>query len=116
VWWRCTRDRTHRWKARIYKRTCDGTGCPVCAGKAPVPRGARKGPMNALADYFPELAREWDQSRNGAATPKSVSFGSHFKAWWKCPRDRAHRWRAAVTDRSRGRGCPFCAGKQRVRM
>ena len=26
----------------------------VCAGKAPVPRGARKGPVNALADHFPE--------------------------------------------------------------
>jgi len=114
VWWCCTRDSTHRWKARIDDRTGHQAGCPVCAGKRPVPRGARKGPLNALADRSPKLAREWDHARNGTTTPRHVSFGSHFKAWWKCPRDRAHRWRATVSDRSRGTGCPFCAGKRRA--
>jgi len=112
VWWRCARDPAHRWKSRIDDRTRHEAGCPVCAGKTPVPRGAHKGRLNALADRFPELAREWDHTRNGNTTPKDVSFGSHFRAWWKCPRDRAHQWQAAVCDRSRGTGCPFCAGKR----
>jgi hypothetical protein len=112
VWWRCARDPAHRWKSRIDDRTRHEAGCPVCAGKTPVPRGAHKGRLNALADRFPELAREWDHTRNGNTTPKDVSFGSHFRAWWKCPRDRAHQWQAAVCDRSRGTGCPSCAGKR----
>jgi hypothetical protein len=112
VWWRCARDPAHRWKAAIDDRTHHGSGCPVCAGKAAVPRGARKGRMNALADRFPTLLREWDRRRNRATRPKDVSFGSHFRAWWKCRRDGAHRWQAAVNDRARGRGCPFCAGKR----
>ena len=112
VWWRCARDPAHRWKSRIDDRTRHEAGCPVCAGKAPVPRGAHKGRLKALADRFPELAREWDHTRNGNTTLKDVSFGSHFRAWWKCPRDRAHQWQAAVCDRSRGTGCPSCAGKR----
>ena len=114
VWWRCARDAAHRWQARIGDRAGHGAGCPVCAGKAPVPPGARAGRRNALSERFPELARQWDLKRNGATSPKAVSYGSHFKAWWQCPRSPDHRWQAAVGDRARGTGCPFCAGKRRV--
>ncbi len=111
VWWRCPRDRTHRWKAAIDDRTIHGSRCPVCMGKAPVPPGARKGRLNSVAERFPELAATWDRKRNLPTTPKDVSFGSHFWAWWICERDPAHRWRAEVNERSRGSGCPVCAGK-----
>lgn len=35
VWWKCSVDNTHRWKAKIYKRTfkVNATGCPYCAFK-----------------------------------------------------------------------------------
>ena len=114
MWWRCARDPAHRWKARIDDRVGKEAGCPVCTGKAPVPRGAREGRLNSFADRFPELAREWDRARNGTTRPKDVSFGSKFSAWWICSRDPAHRWQAEVSERARGSGCPVCAGKAPV--
>jgi len=114
VWWRCPRDPVHRWKAAVDDRTIHESGCPVCMGKAPVPLHARKGRLNSLADRFPDLVDQWDRARNGTTRPKDVSFGSHFKAWWRCTRDPAHRWQAAVNERSRGSGCPVCAGKAPV--
>lgn len=114
VWWRCARDPAHRWQARIDDRARHQAGCPVCMGKAPLPRGDRKGRLNSLAQRCPEVAAEWDISRNGATKPKGVSFGSHFRAWWRCARNARHRWVAAVGERSRGSGCPFCVGKRRL--
>jgi hypothetical protein len=115
VWWRCARDPAHRWKAAIDDRTIHGSGCPVCMGKAPVPRDARVGRLNSFAERFPHLARSWDGKLNLPTTPKDVSFGSHFKAWWICQQNPAHRWRAEVNERSRGSGCPVCAGKASAR-
>ena len=30
VWWRCSRDASHEWEARISPRTMKGVGCPLC--------------------------------------------------------------------------------------
>jgi len=39
-----------------------------------------------------------------------VTAGSHLKAWWCCPTDPTHLWRAPVVNRVRGQtGCPYCA-------
>jgi Probable Zinc-ribbon domain/Outer membrane efflux protein len=117
VSWRCPFDRSHRWRARIDDRTGPkAPGCPVCAGKAPVPRGATKGRRNALATTFPALLKEWDGERNKRVTPKEVTFGSHIKVWWRSLKDPAHRWRACVGDRTRGTGArtaPASARKKR---
>ena len=55
------------------------------------------------------LLREWDAERNDGKTPDTVTYGSHYKARWRC--DRGHRWEAAVYARTAGSGCPICAGK-----
>ena len=116
VWWRSSRDLTHRWQTRVVDRTGKRRArCPVCMGKAPIPRGARRGRLHAIATELPELAREWDRVRNSPTTPKHVTRGSQFKAWWCCSQNLRHRWRATVNDRSRGSGCPFCAGKRSLR-
>ena len=31
------------------------------------------------------------------------------KVWWRCT--NGHDWQASVVSRSRGKGCPYCAGK-----
>ena len=106
VWWRCAANPAHRWMATIGDRAKTWPrGCPSCAINRP---GA------SFADRHPELVREWDRTRNRHVRPKDVSHGSHFRAWWRCPRHHAHRWRAAVNERSRGSGCPFCAGKRQL--
>ena len=106
VWWRCARVPKHRWRARIGDRVKIWPGgCPSCAIN---PSGA------SFAERHPELLHEWDRAANGRVGPRDVSHGSHFRAWWRCERNAAHRWQAEVNERSRGSGCPFCAGKRRV--
>ncbi|MDO9391013.1 MAG: zinc-ribbon domain-containing protein, partial [bacterium] len=33
VWWQCKKDKTHEWRAAVYKRS-KGRGCPYCSGRA----------------------------------------------------------------------------------
>jgi len=93
--WKCYLG--HKWKAVIYERAIEGTGCPYCSNQK-VLTG-----FNDLATTHPELAREafgWD--------PKLIVAGTHKKLAWKC--NSAHVWRAQVVNRSRqNQGCPTCA-------
>ena len=101
VWWRC--ENGHEWEAVVYTRT-HGSGCPFCAGKK-----AQAG-FNNLATQYPELARQWDYTKNIPVLPADVTTGSHRLVWWKC--EKGHSWRASVRSRVSGNGCPVCAGRQ----
>ena len=98
VWWKCIRE--HEWKARLADRT-GGTGCPYCAGK-------KTSKEYNLAVKHPELAREWHPTRNGDRTPDQFTPGSGKKVWWRCSRE--HEWKAVVSSRTNGSGCPYCSG------
>ena len=62
----------------------------------------------SLAHNFPELALEWDNSKNGAITPEQLSAHSNLSVWWKC-RECGHEWKANINARARGNGCKKCA-------
>ena len=98
VWWlgKCG----HEWQASIAGRN-GGTGCPYCARKKRIIR------RNDLLSTNPELAAEWHPTRNGTKTHKNIGANSKQKVWWrgKC----GHEWQAVVSDRNRGRGCPYCS-------
>ena len=64
---------------------------------------------NSLASNNPEVAKEWNYKKNGLLTPELVSNSSGKKVWWKCC--KGHEWRATVSDRKKGYGCPYCAGR-----
>jgi hypothetical protein len=100
VWWKCNKGDDHEWKANILSRT-RGVGCPICAGQKVVK-------SNSLLTINPKLASEWHSSRNGDLTPTEVSIGSRKRVWWKCDKGDDHEWDAIISNRSRGRGCPFC--------
>lgn len=108
VWWRCRLG--HTWRAEILSRH-KGTGCPVCAAMADkhivVPG------QNDLYSLAPELVMEWDYERNHPLTPDQLMRHSNRKVWWKCSRN--HQWRTSPNHRSRGNGCPYCAGKRPCR-
>lgn len=55
------------------------------------------------------LCEEWDYVKNGDLKPEDVSYGSNKKVWWKCKNN--HSWKAAIHNRTKGKGCPYCAGK-----
>ena len=61
----------------------------------------------------PTLMAEWDWEENNqlGIFPDKLSYGSAIKVHWICK--NKHKWIANPNHRSRGRGCPICAEKQR---
>lgn len=100
VWWKCGEG--HAWKAEVKKRV-KGTGCPYCTG-----RNVSK--ENNLEAVNPELAAQWHPVKNEKLTPRKVTPGSKKSVWWQCK--KGHEWEAAILNRARGNGCPFCSGKR----
>lgn len=96
VWW--TGDCGHEWEAAVVSRTKNNGGCPFCSGHRVL-----KG-FNDLASTHPHLVKEWVDKRSA----DTVSAGSSYPARWRgqC----GHEWEAPVRSRTRGNGCPFCAG------
>lgn len=105
VWWVC--DKKHHWRATVHNRTSNHSGCPICAGKIPLPG------ETDLAAQFPRIAAEWHPTKNGSLTPRQVMPGSHRKVWWKC--SQGHEWQAEIRARISGSGCPLCTGKTSLR-
>ncbi len=64
---------------------------------------------------FPHVIGEWDPRRNGDLRPERLRATSHVLAWWRCTNNPGHQRRASVANRTRGTGCPFCAGQRAVR-
>ena len=100
IWWRC--EFGHEWKASIQNRS-RGHGCPICAR---IQRG-----KNDLLTLFPEIAKEWHPIKNGTLTPQDVGRGSRQKVWWICK--CSHERQAAINNRVRGTGCPYCSGHKK---
>lgn len=101
VWWTC--EHGHEWQAEVKSRV-QGSGCPVCADRVIVTG------ENDLQTTHPAVAAEWHPTKNGKVLPKDVGPGTTRKFWWKCA--EGHVWYATVQSRTRGSGCPVCAGKQ----
>ena len=100
VWWKCRKN--HEWQATINSRG-RGNGCPYCSGQ-------RIDAINHLQAVNPSLAREWNCKKNNDLTPSDVTPNSGKKVWWRCA--QSHEWQATIASRSRGNGCPYCAGKK----
>ena len=97
VWWICSEG--HEWQATINSRN-SGIGCPYCSG-----RYAIKG-ENDLQTVNPILAKEWNYEKNGELKPENIMANSNIAVWWKC--NKGHEWRANISNRNNGRGCPVC--------
>jgi hypothetical protein len=99
VWWICSK--RHEWLASSDNRR-KGKGCPYCSGRNATPE-------NCLQRLNPSLAKEWHPTKNGDLIPTNVTVSSGRKAWWIC--SKGHEWQALISNRNRGRGCPYCAGQ-----
>jgi len=55
------------------------------------------------------LLLQWDKENNEALTPDDVTIGSRRKIWWCCP--EGHSWKAQISSRTKGKGCPVCNGR-----
>ncbi len=65
---------------------------------------------NSVGKKYPELSKEWNVQKNGKLTPYQFAPKSSFKVWWKC--QHGHEWQAVISDRTEGKGCPICSGRQ----
>ena len=65
---------------------------------------------DSLRSEYPELAKQWHPTRNYPLVAHSVTSGSGKKVWWQCA--NGHEWRAVINSRTRGMGCPYCAGQK----
>ena len=108
AWWKCSKA-GHQWQTSINKRTHStaGTNCPTCALNQHRDHTNDLG-ASSLESLHPEIAKEWDYSKNHPYTPKNFSRGSTYRAKWKC--SKGHEFEATINSRTRGSGsgCKLC--------
>ena len=71
---KCPKGHPHRWTAVVFSICTFETSCPCCQGKEPCI-------CNSLQSLSPDIAVEWDYSRN-IGTPDDYSAQSSKKVWW----------------------------------
>lgn len=103
VWWLCGTC-GHEWETTPCVRT-RGHGCAACAGMVATPN-------DNLTVHNPPWLAEWDYDRNTIAPTDVKLKSSAVKVWWRCPQNPDHSYDAAPSDRARGNGCSYCAGKR----
>ena len=99
--WKCSKC-GNEWSAIIKSRAKLGNGCPYC-GRRRVLAG-----YNDLATEEPEIANQW-ADENYPHKPTEFLSRSNFTAMWVC--NKGHKWKSRIADRTKGHGCPYCAGK-----
>lgn len=113
TWCECAKG--HRWEAYI-RNSSKRPVCPYCSGHK-VLQG-----FNDLATKRPDLAKEWNYEKNKGltnkfgvdiSTPQKITENSTQLVWWKCL--KGHEWQVRPNNRSKGRRCPYCAGKRVIR-
>jgi len=65
---------------------------------------------DSLLTEFPEVAKQWHPTKNAPLTTDTVTPHSGQKVWWLCP--SGHESIAVINSRTKGYGCPFCAGQK----
>lgn len=103
VWWQCCSG--HQWMASISNRTTKGSKCPYCMGKIAIDG------ENDIKTIRPDLMAEWDWEKN--PDPSTLKLYSDKKVWWVCP--VGHNYLTSISNRSTGRGCPFCSGNKLIK-
>lgn len=99
AWWHCDKC-GGEYQQMVYLHS-DGHGCPYCTNHKALPG------FNDLQTKNPDLASEFDNTKNGELTASQISEFSGKKVWWRCP-DCGHSYQATVANRSNGSGCPIC--------
>ena len=84
-----------------------GWGCKKCGYKKSALANAMPKPGKSLQDLFPEIAAEFDTTKNDLS-PVEIKPSSNKQVYWKCR--KGHSWKASVGNRTRrGSGCHYCS-------
>ncbi len=107
VWWRC-RVCGYEWQSTIKARTRFESHCPNCSKANQMQRRIQE--RGSFGELHPELVSQWDLEKNGSITPFMIAEKSKSTFWWNC--DKGHSYEMSAMVKSRGTGCPICAGKR----
>lgn len=66
---------------------------------------------NSFAQYHPDIAKEWDYTRNGDITPDKIAKTSTKKYYWICTNGH-NSYLSSPANRHLGSGCPICSNTQ----
>ncbi len=103
VVWQCDKVVDHIWENTPIARI-QGRGCPCCCNQKVVL-------SNCFATTHPELARQLHSTLNGDLTASNITSGYCVSAvYWQCDKEKDHVWKARISDRAYGSGCPCCSG------
>lgn len=103
--WECSNG--HQWNDRPHNMAKKKFHCPECQ-YSDRGDGLRKSTAQFnLATEHPNIAREWHERNK--QPPSYYMPKSNDKVWWRC--EKGHEWNANIDSRTRGNGCPYCAGK-----
>ena len=107
----------HQWQMPVSTRTRRRGRCPACTTvrSAAPGTGSGAGPHRSLRKQFPFLAAEWHPTRNDPPTRSDLMAKGSTAVWWSC-RGCGAEWRATVTERSAGLGCPDCGDPRHRRL
>ena len=113
--WKCPTC-SHEWQAQIASRVLNDASCLQCEKTGSI--GNRFTQPTFEAAQHP-LLLEWHYERNSrdGIHPQTTTLGSKKLLHWvchKCPKRQLHLYQMTPNNRTgrRGRGCPYCAGKQ----
>ena len=109
VYWKCA-DCGYEWQqspsSRIHKDRI--SGCPHCSGRVAMPG------VDDLETLFPEIAREWDYSKNNGIPPSQVRPHSSKSRYWICSKHNIE-FKTSPANRVRGCGCRLCKSEKIVK-
>ena len=66
--------------------------------------------VDDLETLYPEIAKEWDNEKNGEVLPSHIKPYSNRKYFWICPKC-GHSYQSKAGSRVAGHGCSDCARK-----
>ncbi len=113
VWWKCSKcGETYQMRIEVKSR---GGKCPFCET---TPESRAKKRMDTLLNkngsiVNPLLLNEWNYEKNEALSPSMFTKNSKTSVWWKCSKC-GYEWKARISNREHGRGCPKCAGRKLI--
>lgn len=65
-----------------------------------------------LLKEYKWVQKEWDFEQNHKLDLETILVSSGKRAKWICQNNSEHKWEAIIANRTKGRGCPYCAGKK----
>lgn len=102
IWFICPKGDDHIWKASVYHRTINNSGCPVCENLKVVK-------SNSLTTTDPKVSAEWHPTKNGKLSPETVNRYSNKKVWFRCNKNFTHEWKTFIYHRTVNESnCPYC--------